>query len=143
MFHGVMPEPTAQRLPPKRILVVEDELLVAETIRRLLVVGGHTAEIVHDGEQALALFEPGKYDLVITDFRLPNMDGLELAQAIKQRAPVLPIILITAHAEAIGKGMGKVSNVDFLIGKPFSVEQLQAGLKAVFPGAWSSSSGPR
>src|SRR5258707_14136440 len=117
MVHGIMPEPTAQRLPPKRILVVEDELLVAETIRRLLVVGGHVAAIVHDGEQALTLFEPGKYDLVITDFRLPNMDGLELAQAIKERAPVLPIILITAHAGEIGKGMGKVSNVDCLISK--------------------------
>jgi DNA-binding response OmpR family regulator len=113
-------------------LVVEDEPLVAQTLRRVLAVEGHQVEIAGDGEQALAIFEKGDHDLVITDFKLPKMDGLELAKVIKERVPSRPIILITAHAEAL-RGLGKVSNVDILLGKPFSLVELQGVLKKIFP----------
>jgi DNA-binding response OmpR family regulator len=126
----------SQPLPPKQILVVEDDLVLAQTIRVTLALEGHKVEIAADAEQALTMFETGDYDLVITDFKLPKMDGLELAQVIKERAPSRPIILITAHAEAVF-GMGNVSNVDNLLGKPFSSAELQGALVKVFqaPGA--------
>ncbi|HZR20620.1 MAG TPA: response regulator [Verrucomicrobiae bacterium] len=120
-------------LQPKRILVVDDEPLVAQTIRRVLVTEGHTVELADSGELALSLFKEGQFDLVITDFILGGMDGLELAQAIKAASPQKPVILITAFAERITSSTGKVSNVDFLMRKPFAVAELQKALRSVFP----------
>jgi len=97
-----------QWLLPKRILVAEDELLLAHTRRMVLAVDGHFVDIAEDGKQALAMFEGGTYDLVITDFKMANMDGLELAEAIKTRSPSTPIILVTAYAEAIKSTGGKL-----------------------------------
>jgi CheY-like chemotaxis protein len=122
-----------QSVSPKRILVAEDEALVAHTIRMALAVDSHTVEIAQDGAQALEMFQAGQYDLVITDFRMPKMDGLELAEAIKRLCPAKPIILITAHLEAINARMGNDSNVDVLLGKPFLMKDLQAALGKVFP----------
>jgi len=123
------------RLPSKRVLVVDDEPLVAQTLRRVLLAEGHTVELAEDGVKALAILQGNLPDLVITDFKLPGMDGMELAAAIKKLAPSLPIILLTAYAESIERqmGKGKVSNVDRLVGKPFSIAQLQEAVKAVFP----------
>ncbi|HEV2393090.1 MAG TPA: response regulator [Verrucomicrobiae bacterium] len=123
----------AHRIPPKRILVVEDDPVAAHTIRTILAVDGHTVEVAQDGEQALVRFSAGDYDLVITDFKLAEMDGMELAAAIRQHSPAKPIILITAYTEAIKGGLGKVSNVDLVLRKPFSVAELQAALGKVFP----------
>jgi two-component system, sensor histidine kinase and response regulator len=120
-------------ISPRKILVAEDDPLVAHTIRMALIVDGHTVEVAQDGEQALAMFKDGDYDLVITDFRMAKMDGLELAEAIKKLSPTKPIILITAYLEAIKTSMGNVSNVDLLLGKPFSVRDLQAALVKFFP----------
>jgi CheY-like chemotaxis protein len=127
-----MNSPSLQPIPSKRILVVEDESLVAETLRMVLAVDGHKVEVAVDGEQALAMFEAGDHDLIVTDFKLPKMDGLELAQAIKERAPSRPIILITAHAEAVLR-TGNVTNVDSLLGKPFSIAELHGALRKIFP----------
>jgi CheY-like chemotaxis protein len=123
------------RLPSKRVLVVDDEPLVAQTLRRVLLAEGHTVELAEDGVKALAILQASLPDLVITDFKLPGMDGMELAANIKKLAPSLPIILLTAYAESIERqmGKGKVSNVDRLVGKPFSIAQLQEAVKAVFP----------
>jgi DNA-binding response OmpR family regulator len=122
-----------QPIPPKRILVVEDDLVLAQTVRVALALEGHKVEVAGDGEQASAMLEAGRPDLVIADFKLPKMDGLELAQAIKERAPSCPVILITAYAEAVLR-TGNVSNVDNLLGKPFSMAQLHGALMKIFPG---------
>ena len=97
------------------------------------MASGHTVELADSAEQALSMFSAGQFDLVITDFILGGMDGLELAQAIKDAAPGKPIILITAFAERITSGTGKVSNVDFLMRKPFAVAELQTALQNLFP----------
>ena len=122
-----------QTIAPKRILIVEDDLLVAHTIRMALTVDHHTVSVAESGEQALAAFRLGKHDLVITDFKMGEMDGLELAAAIKQDSPTTPVILITAHADSIRSEMGSVSNVDYLLGKPLSVLDLHAAISKLFP----------
>src|SRR5215831_20907024 len=105
-----------QRVSPKRVLVVEDENLAALSLRTILAADGHVVEIAPDAERAVLMLQASQYDLVITDFQLPNMDGLELAALIKQCFPDLPIVLITAYAEKIG-ATGKVSNIDLVISK--------------------------
>lgn len=122
-----------QRVPPKRILVVEDEVVAALSIRTVLAADGHVIEIAEDGEKGLDMFQAGEYDLVITDFKLAKMDGLEVADAIKQHSPAVPIILITAYAEKLGGTLGKVSNIELVLSKPFSVAELQQAVHKIFP----------
>jgi CheY-like chemotaxis protein len=118
-------------IAPKRILVVEDEPLVAQTIKMALAVDGHSVEVAKNAEEALVLFNPEAHDLVITDFSMGKMDGLELARVVKERCPGKPVILLTAYAEKAG-GMGAVSNIDVLISKPFSVPELLQALRKLF-----------
>jgi CheY-like chemotaxis protein len=122
-----------KRIPAKRILVVEDEIVAAQTIQTVLTVDGHSVDLAQDGQQGLAMFQAGQYDLVITDFKLgTTMDGLELAAAIKQDSPTTPIVLVTAYAAKM-EGMGKVSNVELVMKKPFSVADLYETLLKLFP----------
>jgi len=124
-----------QRVPPKRILIAEDDPIVAHTIRMSLTVDGHLVELAEDGLQALGMFKVARHDLVITDFKMGNMDGLELAEAIKACSPATPIILLTAYLELINKTDGKVSNIDLLLGKPCSIAELQGALQKIFTAA--------
>ena len=119
---------------PKSILVVEDDQSVAESLRLLLTIDRHQVEVVDDGEKALAKYKEGKYDLVITDFAMPGIDGLDLAGLIKARAPQQPVLLVTAHAETVSNNeKGRLQYVDGLLAKPFAAPQLQEAIRAVFP----------
>src|SRR4051794_40237428 len=99
-------------VPPKQILVVDDEPLVAETIRYILESSGHKVEMAADAEEALLKFDAGKFDLVITDLSLPTRDGFELAIAIKERCARQPIILITAYADTLDSKRAGFSKID-------------------------------
>lgn len=123
----------SRKIPAKRILVVDDEPQVADTIRMVLVMSGHTVEIVDSAGRALEVYEPGKYDLVISDFSLGRMNGLELARQIKQKCASQPFILITAYAENMALKKESLTDVDYLMGKPFPLTQLQEALETVFP----------
>jgi CheY-like chemotaxis protein len=123
-----------QSASPKRILVVDDGPEVAKAIRMALAVGaGYEVEIAENGEAALGRFKTSKFDLVITDLKMPNIDGLELAAAIKKLSPSQPIILITAYAESLKDDRERLANVDFVLEKPFSLQQLQDALARTFP----------
>jgi CheY-like chemotaxis protein len=118
----------------RRILVVDDGPEVARAIRMALAVGvGYEVEIAENGETALARYKTAKYDLVITDLKMPKIDGLELAAAIKKLSPSQPIILITAYAESLKGDHERLANVDFVLEKPFSLQQLQDALARTFP----------
>lgn len=122
----------SRRIPIKRILVVDDEPEVANAIRMVLRDGDHTVESAADGGSGLTRFEAGTYDLVIIDFKMPGIDGLELAAAIKARSPRQPILMITAYVEAVKEDAKGLSQIDFLIEKPFSLQRLQDVLTKVF-----------
>ena len=106
----------------KRILLADDQPEVRETIKMLLGMDEHTVDEARDGQEALSLFEPGKFDLVITDYAMPVMRGDELATSIKQLAPAQPILMITGSAEKFG---GAKVAVDGLLNKPFGFEDLR------------------
>jgi CheY-like chemotaxis protein len=125
-----------QTIAPKSILVVEDDPSVADSLRLLLTIDRHYVDIVGDGEKALARYGEGKYDLVIVDFAMPGIDGLDLAGLIKARAPQQRILLVTAYAEMVSKNeKGRLQQyADALLAKPFGPQQLHEALRAVFPG---------
>jgi len=127
------PIPNVLSVAPKRILVVDDEPSVAQTMRLILKIDRHEVEVAEDGATALAMFEAGRHDLVITDFKMSNMDGLELARAIRVLCPGQPIILVTAYLEALQSNQATLSDINTLLGKPFSTGALRAAVAALFP----------
>ena len=121
-------------ITPKSILVVEDEPSVADSLCLLLSIDRHQVETVRDGETALARYNEGGFDLVITDHVMPGIDGLELARLIKARNPRQRVILVTAHSETVsGHEQERLQHVDLMLGKPFSLEELHKAVRAVFP----------
>jgi two-component system, cell cycle response regulator CpdR len=110
----------------KRILLVEDEEPLRACLRMLLEMEGHQVTEASNGAEALNLFTSGLFDLVITDFEMPVMKGNRLAVGIKQLAPSLPILMITASARA---RRDAENPVDALLNKPFTVPELHCALR--------------
>jgi CheY-like chemotaxis protein len=127
-------------IPAKRILVVDDEPFVCDAVKMMLAFDGHEVETANSGQEALAVFQKGKFDLVITDFAMPRMKGDELAATIKARAPGQPIVMITAYAEMLQASGNTLSGVDFVISKPFLLENLREAIVKVLRGKNSSDS---
>src|SRR5258708_10446280 len=97
-----MPNADSPTIPPKQILVVDDGPELPKALRlALTVTSGYKIDIAADGKVALQMFEAGKYDVVITYWKMPFMDGVQFAAAIKERAPRQAIILIPAYPEAM------------------------------------------
>ena len=114
-----------------RILVVDDEPAVGDTVKMLLKIDGHEVETTNSSKEALGLFESGRFDLVFTDFAMPGMNGHQLAAAIKAGAPDQPVIMITGHAGTLLPS----PDVDFVVGKPFLLEHLREAIAKVMPEA--------
>ena len=112
----------------RRILLVDDEPLVLDSIRRLLQFDGHLAEVAASGEQALALFQKSAFDLVITDYEMPGMQGDELAAALKAILPLQPVLMVSAYGEQLRTASDPLSAVDAILTKPFQVEELRQAI---------------
>jgi CheY-like chemotaxis protein len=109
----------------KRILLADDQQAVRETVKMLLAIDEHTVTQAADGREALALFTPGRFDLVITDYAMPGMRGDELASNLKQLAPTQPILIITGSAQPVG---GLNSAADAILEKPFALDELRRAI---------------
>src|SRR4051812_22028451 len=124
---------TAPAFPQRRILVVDDEPFVCDAVKMMLNFDGHVVETANNPQEALAIYAPGKFDLVITDFAMPIMKGDELAAAIKARSPNQPVVMITAYAEMLKSSGLPLKGVDFVISKPFLLENLREAIAKVTP----------
>jgi CheY-like chemotaxis protein len=118
----------------RRILVVDDDPLVADSIRRMLQFDGHKVELAADAEEALALFSQQNFDLTLVDYEMPKMKGDQLAAAIKAIRPSQPIVMFTGYAEAVRATIGSLSGVDVILGKPFDLDELRRTLTGLFSG---------
>jgi CheY-like chemotaxis protein len=112
-----------------RILVVDDEPSVGNAVKLLLQSDGHQVEATNSGKDALAKFDQGGYDLVFTDFAMPEMKGDQLAAAIKTRVPAQPVVMLTAYPGAVPLS----ANVDHIVGKPFRLQHLREAITKVMP----------
>ena len=114
-----------------QILVVDDEPTVCKAIGMMLHFFGHHVQTASDGVAGLTLFEAGHFDLVITDYLMPEMKGDQFVTHIKQRRPGQRVIMATAFAEDFlthGKPSG---GVDYVLTKPFSLEDLRIAIDKV------------
>jgi DNA-binding NtrC family response regulator len=82
----------------KAILVVDDHKLLARVNCEILKMEGYHAEYVHSPSDAMAMFDRGKFDMLVTDYRMEGMNGLELAKSIRKKAPGLPVIIVSGHS---------------------------------------------
>ncbi len=117
-----------EKIMRKRILLVDDQEDVRETVKLLLSLDEHSIVEARNGREALDCFAPGRFDLVITDYAMPVMHGDELAKSIKQTAPSQPILMITGSAEKFG---GLHAPVDLLLNKPFGFSDLRRAISEV------------
>lgn len=115
-----------------RVLIVDDEANVRETMRLALETAGHRVEIADDGQEGLLLFGAGsEWDLVLLDQRMPGMEGLDVLRRMRERDPEARIVMVTAYGtiELAVEAM-KAGAVDFLR-KPFTPEVLRGAVQAV------------
>jgi DNA-binding response OmpR family regulator len=113
----------------KRILIIEDDLDIAELERDYLQLNGYKAEIVQDGLQGLKKAVSGMYDVVVVDLMLPNKNGFEIIKEIR-RSKEIPIIVVSARNDDIDKIRGLDFGADDYLTKPFSPAELAARIKA-------------
>jgi DNA-binding response OmpR family regulator len=112
------------------ILIVEDEKELAELVRDHLVAAGHSVAVAGDGATALRLLETRPADLVILDWMLPGLDGLEVCRRIRARS-MTPILMLTARAEEVDRVLGLEVGADDYLTKPFSMRELLARARAL------------
>ena len=114
----------------RKILLVDDEPLILKGLKYSLEQDGYLTDSAMDGEEALAKFFAGEYDLILLDVMLPGLDGIEVCQRIRERSNV-PIIMLTAKGEDMDKILGLEYGADDYMTKPFSMRELIARCKAL------------
>lgn len=110
--------------PRARILAVDDEPIVLESFRKILVLAGYCVDTVESGPEALGLVRRNEYEFVFTDLKMPGMDGLDVAKAVKHLLPDIDVAIITGYAtvESAVSAM-KYGAVDY-VQKPFTEDEL-------------------
>jgi DNA-binding response OmpR family regulator len=115
------------------ILLVEDEVRVADFVRRGLAAEGWSVEHVGDGESALELFEQGAdFDVLVLDLMLPGISGLDVCRRLRARGRRLPILMLTALDAVEERVGGLKSGADDYLAKPFAFDELIARIEALY-----------
>jgi DNA-binding NtrC family response regulator len=107
-----------------RILIVEDEHLLAWSIASALEKEGYRSVVAESGEDALSDLLSDRFDVVITDLNLPCVDGATVATVAKKAFPNLPVVMISGEPGAITRGLEKNHLIDYFVEKPFDLKQM-------------------
>lgn len=113
----------------KNILIIEDDIDIAELERDYLGLNGYKAEIIQDGAEGLKKAQVGNYDVIIVDLMLPNKNGYEIIKEIRRNQEI-PIIVVSARTDDIDKIRGLEFGADDYLTKPFSPAELMARIKS-------------
>ncbi|WP_137110744.1 response regulator transcription factor [Rhodobacter sp. SY28-1] len=114
-----------------RLLLVEDDLPLAEALTALLAGSGHAVDCVHDGLGAEALLLAEQFELVILDLNLPGLDGLSLLKRIRARQPSPAVMILTARGTAEERVRGLDLGADDYLSKPFDVREFEARVRSL------------
>ena len=115
-----------------RILVVDDERAVRESLRRALELEGYEVDLAGDGEEALAKLDaPEQPDAVILDVLMPRVDGLEVCRRVRRAGNRLPVLMLTARDAIENRVAGLDAGADDYVTKPFALEELLARVRAL------------
>jgi len=114
-----------------RILVVEDDVLLADGLTRSLRDAGHAVDWVDSGERALLALDAERFELVVLDIGLPGMNGLELLRRVREGDRYVPVILVTARDAVRDRVKGLDLGADDYLVKPFAIEELEARVRVL------------
>lgn len=107
-----------------RILIVDDEPSVRELLADILQGEGYDVSLAENGNEALELFDARAFEAVFTDLGMPGMSGWELARAIRERSPDIPLAVVTGWGDAVGSVEQQEAGVDWVVTKPFSIARI-------------------
>ena len=122
---------TRQDTRALEVLVVDDEMTVLSVVEQLTFALGHNARVAKSGSVALELLEAASSDVVISDIRMPEMNGLELAQRIRAAYPATHIILMTGYSFDQTSQEAMQLDVDAYLHKPFKAKELREALDQI------------
>jgi two-component system response regulator MprA len=114
-----------------KILVVDDERAVRDSLRRALELEGYDIELAEDGEQALERIEAAEPDALVLDVLMPRIDGLEVCRRLRGQGNQLPILMLTARDAVEDRVEGLDAGADDYVTKPFALEELLARIRAL------------
>jgi CheY-like chemotaxis protein len=112
-----------------KVLVVDDDPVVGRSFDRVLSEKGYVVSTALDGQEALNKLGREEYDVVFTDIKMPGMDGLEVANRIKERRPWLPVVIITGYGTAANEARAAAAGVSGFMRKPLSPEMIEDGAR--------------
>jgi CheY-like chemotaxis protein len=118
---------------PARVLVIDDNRHVRTLLGDLLEAWGYEADVAPSGSEGLALFEPGAYDVVLTDLAMPAVSGLDVMAGVRDRDPAVPLIVLTATTQELqdeGRRLGFR-----VLRKPLDIEHLRRAMDETLGGA--------
>lgn len=120
-----------ERFEGSHILVVEDEESLAIGLEYNLMEDGYRVTVAADGKEALQVYDPDKYDLIILDLMLPYIDGFAVAESIRKQSPQMPILMLTARTHVKDRIKGLEAGADDYLTKPFHLEELLLRVKGM------------
>jgi len=115
----------------ERLLIVEDEIALAEGLRDNFEIEGYSVLLAHDGEAGLNLALSERPDIIILDIMMPKMSGFDVCKQLRNAGDQTPIIMLTARTEEVDRILGLELGADDYVAKPFSMRELVARVKAV------------
>jgi two-component system response regulator MprA len=115
----------------ERILLIEDEARIAQFVERALIYEGYRVSVARDGQTGLSIARDNPPDLVVLDWMLPGLDGLEVCKRLRAASEV-PILMLTARDELRDRVQGLDAGADDYLVKPFEIDELMARVRALF-----------
>ena len=116
-----------------RVLVVDDEALLRDLLESYLTTDGHIVQTAENAQAALARLSSGRYDVVITDKAMPEMNGEQLAEMISKRVPGVSVILMTGFGDIMKANGERPPHISAILSKPVTQATLRQALAQVFP----------
>ena len=114
-----------------KILIIEDERLLADSLRDFLLAKGFKVEVVYDGESGYDFAMLGIYDLLIMDVMMPGLNGLQVARQVRENRVTTPILMLTAKSDVQDRIDGLNAGADYYLTKPFDTRELMACINAL------------
>jgi DNA-binding response OmpR family regulator len=120
-----------EELPHMRVLVVDDEEMIVEYLKRSLILDGHKVGVAYDGAEGLKKAQTGDFDAVVLDVIMPHKDGLEVCRELREQGMGIPIIILSTKNSVSDRIAGLDSGADDYLIKPFTYAELAARLRAL------------
>ncbi len=114
-----------------RVLVVDDDPEIRALLSDFLTVQHFEVKTAVDAQTALALFQPGRFDVLLIDFQMPGMTGLELAAAVREQDPLIPIGLITGSSQILAPEEISQAGINRMFSKPFDLNEIGSWLASL------------